>query len=404
MLVNAPSLPVELPRFGLELVDVRFGKDTFVLELCQPGRDAEYELGIEWDHRASQARVAPRHRARDERVARVLEIMARRLVVAVTRERWKAARAAARRLQTLPLNVPMEFFRQVIPGVEGRGLVRTGFRCNQDCGFCWQSRQWGDFGSEQVRVWIEDLAKAGVERLSISGGEPTLDRELTDHIRHARALGIHSVSLETNAVLLSRDGRAAELAQVGLEEAFVSLHSAEPEVSDRLTRAPGTHQRTVDGVRALLAAGVRVRLNAVLVPASLATLPALPGFIAKAFDNHALLAGLSLSYPSRPFAPVPDEDPATVHPDVMRDVLTRTLEAAARSKIAVDGVAGPCGAPLCAFDADYRFVDRTRTVEPVPFKRYLDGCGGCELRRACFGVRHEDAERWGDACIRPIAT
>lgn len=404
VLVNAPGLPVRLPRFGLELVEVSAGKEAFVLTLRQPDHEGSYELGIEWDDQASQARVSARHREPGGRVARALEIMARRLEISVTRERWKAALVAARPLRALPLDIPLEFFRQVVPGVESRGLVRTGFRCNQDCGFCWQSRQWGDFGPEQVRVWIEDLAQAGVKRLSISGGEPTLDRQLAEHIRCARALGVQHVSLETNALLLARDGRAAELAEAGLDEAFVSLHSAEPEVSDRLTRAPGTHQRTVDGVRALLAAGVRVQLNAVLVPASLASLPALPGFIAAAFDAHPLLGGLSLSYPSRPFAPVPEEDPATVHPDSMRDALTRTLEAAAASGLAVQGVAGPCGAPLCAFDADPRVVDRTRTVEPVPFKRYLDGCADCELRRACFGVRHEDAERWGDACIRPIAS
>jgi hypothetical protein len=404
VLVRAPELPVSLPHFALELVDVSTENGAFALTLREPERQSDHILYIEWDAERSRARTTVRHRARDQRVRRALEILSRRLEVSVTSERWKAARAAARPLGALPLDIPLEFFRQVIPGVENTGLVRTGFRCNQDCGFCWQSRQWGDFGPEQVRLWIEDLARAGVERLNISGGEPTLDSQLAGHIRHARALGMRHICLETNAVLLARDDRAGELAQNGLDAAFVSLQSSDPAVSDRLTRAPGTHQRTVDGIRALLAAGVRVQLNAVLVPASLSTVPTLPGFIATAFNAHPLLSGLSLSYPSRPFAPSPEEDPSNVHPDVVRDALMRTLQAAVESGVAVQGVADPCGAPLCAFDADPGVVDPMRVVEPVPFRRYLAGCEDCAVRRACFGVRHEDAERWGAACIRPLPT
>lgn len=402
VLVNAPGVPVELPLFGLVLEDVQAEADGFTLSMTEPGAGDDYKLDIRWDGEASRARAWVRQRAEDKRIASALEVMTRRLEKAVTIERWKAARAAARPLRALPLDIPMDFFRQLIAGMEDRGLVRTGFRCNQDCGFCWQSRVWGDFGPEQVRVWIEDLARAGVHRLNISGGEPTLDRQLAEHIRYARSVGFSNICLETNAVLLARDGRAAELASAGLDEAFVSLHSPDPDVSDLLTRAPGTHRRTVDGVRALLSAGVRVQLSAVLVPGSLATLPALPAFVASSFDHHPLLTGLVLSYPTRPFVQTPDDDPANIHPDQRRAALSAAIEAATREGIAVDGVAGPCGAPLCAFDADPRVIDRTRVVEPVSFRRYLDGCDGCSVRRACFGVRHEDADRWGDACIRPV--
>jgi hypothetical protein len=39
------------------------------------------------------------------------------------------------------------FYRQLVPGAGGQGLEkRTGFNCNQDCGMCWQDREWGRFG------------------------------------------------------------------------------------------------------------------------------------------------------------------------------------------------------------------------------------------------------------------
>ncbi|MEB2310672.1 MAG: radical SAM protein [Sorangiineae bacterium] len=401
-LVSAPALPLALPRFGLELVTLKLLDDTFILVLREPDREGTMELAIGWEGARDGASVTLRRRPGSPRAAAALERLARRLKLSTTRERWLAASVAARSLRALPLDIPLEFFRQVIPGVERRGLVRTGFRCNQDCAFCWQARDWGDFGPEQVRAWIEDLWRLGLERLSISGGEPTLDRELVAHVRFARALGFREICLETNAVLLARPGRAAELAEAGLTAAFVSLHSAEPAASDRATRAPGTHGRTVEGIRALLAAGVSVQLGAVLSPAVVESLPALPGFIAQKFGGHPRLTGLSVSYPSRPYAPSPEDDPATLHPELMRAALVGVIEAATRTGVAVDGIAGPCGAPLCAFDADPRVVDRSRRVEPVPFKRHLPGCHACVVQDACFGVRHEDAERWGEACIRPI--
>ncbi|MBK8696327.1 MAG: hypothetical protein IPN17_29675 [Deltaproteobacteria bacterium] len=51
----------------------------------------------------------------------------------------------------------MEHYRQLVWGTVAQGLVRVGFGCNQDCGLCWQDRDWGRFPPAQVLGWIEDL-------------------------------------------------------------------------------------------------------------------------------------------------------------------------------------------------------------------------------------------------------
>jgi MoaA/NifB/PqqE/SkfB family radical SAM enzyme len=417
-LVRAPALPVELPAFGLTLFDVRadgkaielvFGQGSPISSVrlsAEPARVAGelVPLGRAPAARSpivaasiQESRVdAPRFRA-------TLTLIAQRLRASITAEKWAAAMAAVKKLERLPTGVPLPFFRQIVPGVARvQGLVRTGFNCNQDCGLCWQGRDWGRFGSAQIVIWIEDLHQFGARHLIISGGEPTLDGQLERYVRHARSLGYETITLETNAIQLARPGEAARLRDAGLSGCFVSLHSADPETSDAITRAPGTHARTVKGIQALLAAGVTVSLNCVLTREGLPHLAALPDFVHSSFGAHPRMEGLMLSQPTDPF------DRALLsqilpEPAALRAALHETIERAFALGVAVRGLDGPCGPPLCAFDADPRIATLEPVSEALDGRIHVAACETCAVRRACFGVRVADHEMFGEACARPLA-
>ena len=415
VLARVPRLPIDLPAFGLRLLDVTADPKSISLQLgpeqpiaalritrrrAEPGapvplrrpNEPAVDVTVETLHA-----VARRHE-------RELTVLAERLQRAITPAQWDEALGYARTLRTLPVGVPMYFFRQLVPGLrEPGGLIRTGFRCNQDCGICWQSRDWGGFDSAHILGWIEDLADAGVRSLIVSGGEPTLDPRLEQYLRHARARGITAITLETNAIQCARNDLAARLRDAGLTTAFVSLHSADATVSDAITRAPGTHARTVQGVHALLDAGVAVKLNAVMTQQGLAHLAGLPDFIHQEFGRHGnLLKKLMLSYPTDPFdqALIPTIVP---EPVALRHALRQTLERAFAVGLIPEGLDGPCGPPLCAFGADPRVTTLTPIPEALPFRQYLAGCAGCAVRDACFGCRTADVSLYGDACAEPIA-
>jgi len=304
VLVRAPTLPVDLPAFRMRLVDVRaerravdllVGWERPVAALRISPRKGEGDVVTLGRARPAAADVAvvPLHESA-ERHRASLDAMASRLRAAITEAQLQRAMELASRLRALPA-VPMDFYRQLVPGVDHpEGLVRTGFLCNQDCGICWQDRDWGRFPPEQVLRWIEDLRAAGAQRLIISGGEPTLDASLERYLRRARELGFVEVTLETNAIQCAKPGVAERLRDVGVSLAFVSIHSGDPEVSDRITRAPGTHARTVKGVHALLDAGVPVKFNAVMTGEGLDHLAGLPDFLHAEFSRHgAPLQGLA---------------------------------------------------------------------------------------------------------------
>ncbi len=404
-LVNAPTLPIDLPAFDLTLLSVTAARNRIELVLGKSEPIAKLALtgnGGGATGQAVRVDIVDIH-ATAARYRPQLAVMCERLGTAISSEKWQRALEPASRLARLPVGVPLAFFRQLVPGTPGQGLIRTGFNCNQDCGMCWQDRTWGRFDAEQILTWIEDLRAAGARQLIISGGEPTLDANLADYIRRARGLGMNGVTLETNAIRFVRPGLAEHLRDAGLGDCFVSLHSGDAATSDAITRAPGTFGRTVAGIKALLAAGVPVRLNCVMTREGIDHLEGVPAFIHAEFGGHPALRGLMLSQPTDPF------DPALLRsivpePPRLRSILPAVIDRAVALGIAVSGLDGPCGPPLCAFGADRRVTALAPIAERLAGRMYLAACAECAVRDACYGVRAADVALYGDACVQPLAT
>ena len=403
-LVNAPSLPVALPAYDLTLLSVASEGRTIDLLIGKEAPLAALRLqraGSSTSRPAVDVAIVELH-ADSARFRQQLAAMQRRLHAAITTEEWERASAQAKQLARLPVGVPLEFFRQLVPGIGSQGLVRTGFNCNQDCGICWQGRHWGRFDAAQIHTWIEDLHIAGARRLIISGGEPTLDAQLADYVRHARDVGFEVVTLETNAIQFSKPGFAERLSAAGLTDCFVSLHSGDAATSDAITRAPGTFRRTVAGIKALLAARVPVRLNCVMTGEGIDHLEGVPDFVHAEFGAHPYLRGLMLSQPTDPYDP--SLLPAVVPDPVrLRAVLRRVIDRAFALGVPVRGLDGPCGPPLCAFGADRRITALTPVPELLDGRTYLPACAECAVRSACFGVRTADVALYGAACVEPLA-
>jgi MoaA/NifB/PqqE/SkfB family radical SAM enzyme len=402
---------VELPAFDLTLLSIAAGKSSIDLVIGKSQPIARLRLKRSTLDASSNSSARKPDIDVDvievhpdtKRFQRQLQSMAQRLRNAITDEKWKRALRQAKLLAELPVGVPLAFYRQLVPGVGEQGLVRTGFNCNQNCGICWQDRDWGRFGPEQTLTWIEDLYAAGARRLIISGGEPTLDARLESYIRRARELGIYAVTLETNAIQFSKGGLAERLREAGLTDCFVSLHSGDAATSDAITRAPGTFPRTVAGIKALLAAEVPVRLNCVMTREGIEHLEGVPDFVHETFGTHPYLHGLMLSQPTDPYdrSLLPSILP---EPDRLRTVLRQVIDRAFALGIKVSGLDGPCGPPLCTFGADRRITPLTPISEHLDGRTYLPACEACAVRSACFGVRIADAELYGDACALPLAS
>jgi GTP 3',8-cyclase len=162
------------------------------------------------------------------------------------------------------------------PLVDSLGRVHTYLRisvtdrCNYRCTYCMPAEGFRWMPHEQVLSYEEIarlariFASAGVRRLRLTGGEPTLRKDLPLLVAMlAEIPGIQDIALTTNGHFLVE--QAEPLARAGLRRINISLDSLRPERFSRLTRG-GDLARVLRGIEAAHAAGLRpVKINAVLL-------------------------------------------------------------------------------------------------------------------------------------------
>ena len=103
----------------------------------------------------------------------------------------------------------------------------------------------------------------GIEEVRLTGGEPTLRRDLPEIISRLAPLGasgLRSLSLTTNGILLPR--LAPALAEAGLTRINVSLDTLDAAKFRAITRW-GDLDRVMSGLKAAQRAGLSIKINAV---------------------------------------------------------------------------------------------------------------------------------------------
>ena len=114
---------------------------------------------------------------------------------------------------------------------------------------------------EEITRLVSIMADMGVKRVRLTGGEPTIRKDLPELVASIAAIeGIGEVAMTTNAHLMER--LAKPLAEAGLASVNVSLDTLESGPFAQLTRR-GDLARVIRGIDACLEAGMRVSTNTV---------------------------------------------------------------------------------------------------------------------------------------------
>ncbi len=147
-----------------------------------------------------------------------------------------------------------------------RADIKVGTLCNNNCRFCAQA-MYRIFNKPLDRI-KSDLDKArsdGCDEVVLTGGEPTVRRDIFDIVKYARKIGFDYIQIQSNGRMFYYKRFCEKLIDAGANEFAPAVHGHIPEVHDYLTRAPGSFKQTITGIKNLKELGQQVVVNSVIV-------------------------------------------------------------------------------------------------------------------------------------------
>jgi PqqA peptide cyclase len=156
-------------------------------------------------------------------------------------------------------------------------LAELTHRCPLQCPYCSNPLELENVGNElPTEMWLDVLSQAaalGVLHVHLSGGEPTIRRDLAQIIAGAAKAGLYS-NLITAAVLLTRD-RLEQLVEGGLDHVQISFQDAQPGNADYLARYANGHSKKVQMANWVRELGLPLTINAPVHRQNIDRLPAM---------------------------------------------------------------------------------------------------------------------------------
>jgi pyrroloquinoline quinone biosynthesis protein E len=146
-------------------------------------------------------------------------------------------------------------------------LAELTYRCVLQCPYCSnplryaESRYREELTTEDWQRVLSEARQLGVIQLALSGGEPTLRRDLLPIVETAVRLGLYS-TLVTAGTLLP-DEKLAACKDAGLDHVQISLQGATSEVSDLIAGTESFAEK-VAAMRRVVAHGFPLTVNVVL--------------------------------------------------------------------------------------------------------------------------------------------
>ena len=161
------------------------------------------------------------------------------------------------------------------PIIDSFGRVHTNLRisvtdrCNIRCFYCMPEnveflQQSRILTFEEIARFVSVVARSGVNKLRLTGGEPLVRRDLPALVKMLAAIkGIEDIALTTNGLLLAK--HAQSLRKAGLNRLNISLDTLDEDVFEQISRRKGL-QKVLDGIEVANGAGFdKIRLNAIAI-------------------------------------------------------------------------------------------------------------------------------------------
>lgn len=144
--------------------------------------------------------------------------------------------------------------------------VILGYDCNLACDYCTITPAMRERALPTERVVREMAAarRAGFGRISFTGGEPTIRRDLISLVRHAAKLRFDDIKVQSNGLLYAEASNVDRLIAAGCNNFHISIHTHIEEAYDALVRREGSYPAMVEGLRNVIASGQVLTVDVII--------------------------------------------------------------------------------------------------------------------------------------------
>ncbi len=143
--------------------------------------------------------------------------------------------------------------------------IKVGFSCNNNCLFCAQGHK-KSFGDRSTIEIERDLSSSKIRcgGVVFTGGEFTIRKDAFELVSYAKVLGFSVIQIQSNGRMFSNKAFCKKIINCGANQFALALHGHTPDIHENLTRAKGSFNQTVRGIKNLKELSQTVLMNTVV--------------------------------------------------------------------------------------------------------------------------------------------
>lgn len=295
--------------------------------------------------------------------------------------------------------------------------------CNMYCDHCYRDagcKAEEELSTEEAKMLLNQIAKAGFKIMIFSGGEPLMRPDIIELVEHAVSVGLRPV-FGTNGTLITEE-MAHRLKKAGTMGMGISLDSLDKEKHNQFRKFPNAWEGAVQGMRNCKKAGLAFQIHTTVMDWNQHELEAITDF---AVAEGAVAHHIFFLVPTGRGANIEEESlRAKAYEDVIERIMKKQQEVPIELKPTCAPqfmrIAAQMGMKMrfgrgCLAGTSYCIISPRGQVQPcaylniplgdvreTPFDEiwknnevlnrlrtldYKGGCGTCEYKRACGGCR-----------------
>ncbi len=270
-------------------------------------------------------------------------------------------------------------------------------KCSQNCLFCSAT---GRNANTDRKFFLQRIEQSK-DRLTISGGEPTLSPDLFWVIKEAKKKKLF-IEFQTNGNTLYYKDLVSKLVKSGIDLFNINFSSHLSSINDKITQTKGLFKNKIEGIKNLQAVGANIRLTCVVNALNYKDLQDYVIFVKQNFPK--------IKYIQFSFIKIMGQ--AKKNPQILityEKVQPYLLKAFKKClELNIDFITDHI--PLCYLDdfikyhIDYQKIASGKESDvSLKEKVKLKECADCRMNHFCYGVRKDYLDFFGKKTkVKPI--